>query len=290
MRKWYSLVYFLLSSLLLVSILYSISLKYYPKISLLQNKSITIPSIKPSPTPFVFKTYAVPVIKKKQVYKIVMIGDSLTEALGPHGGGLSDYMNLLYKESEQSPQRIIINNYAKSSSILAVNDELIQRVSINGNTFGPLLFEDYDLILIESFGYNPLSQFGVQEGLMNQNLALDSLVKTLISANPHAAVVFVATIAPNIANFAKATQPNDSAEDRAKAAGERIEYLKNHIEYAKEHNIPVINIYQKSLTENGDGDRKYINPNDDIHPSFLGVDFIGREIGNFIYDNKILPK
>jgi len=163
-------------------------------------------------------------------------------------------------------------------------------VSINGNTFGPLLFEDYDLILIESFGYNPLSQFGVQEGLMNQNLALDSLVKTLISANPHAAVVFVATIAPNIANFAKATQPNDSAEDRAKAAGERIEYLKNHIEYAKEHNIPVINIYQKSLTENGDGDRKYINPNDDIHPSFLGVDFIGREIGNFIYDNKILPK
>jgi len=103
MRKWYSLVYFLLSSLLLVSILYSISLKYYPKISLLQNKSITIPSIKPSPTPFVFKTYAVPVIKKKQVYKIVMIGDSLTEALGPHGGGLSDYMNLLYKESEQSP-------------------------------------------------------------------------------------------------------------------------------------------------------------------------------------------
>jgi len=283
-------VYFLLSSLLLVSILYSISLKYYPKISLLQNKSITIPSIKPSPTPFVFKTYAVPVIKKKQVYKIVMIGDSLTEALGPHGGGLSDYMNLLYKESEQSPQRIIINNYAKSSSILAVNDELIQRVSINGNTFGPLLFEDYDLILIESFGYNPLSQFGVQEGLMNQNLALDSLVKTLISANPHAAVVFVATIAPNIANFAKATQPNDSAEDRAKAAGERIEYLKNHIEYAKEHNIPVINIYQKSLTENGDGDRKYINPNDDIHPSFLGVDFIGREIGNFIYDNKILPK
>lgn len=41
---------------------------------------------------------------------------------------------------------------------------------------------------------------------------------------------------------------------------------------------------------NGDGDLRYINDGDDIHPSALGVDFISEEIGDFIYDNKILPE
>lgn len=262
------------------------------------NQSHTISVVKKAPTPtlistnipFVFTTYTAPTIEKKQTYTIVMIGDSMTAALGPHGGGLSDYMNSLYKKSPQDPQRIIIDNYAKSSNILAVNDQLNWKTTINEYTFGPLLSENFDLILVESYGYNPLSQFGQEEGIKKQNEALDSLMKTLITTHPHAAIAFVATIAPNIANYAKATQPNYSAKDRATLAEERIAYLKNHIEYAKNHNIPLINIYQDSLTANGDGDMKYINPTDDIHPSFAGVDFIDHEIGDYIYNNKILPQ
>jgi lysophospholipase L1-like esterase len=110
----------------------------------------------------------------------------------------------------------------------------------------------------------------------------------LITTHPHAAIVFVATISPNKENYAKQTQPHTSAEDRAKLAEERISYIKNHIAYAKSHNIPLINMYEKSVTETGDGNMKYINPTDDIHPSFVGVDFIGHEIANFIHDNNIL--
>src|SRR5258708_27128000 len=62
------------------------------------------PTLTITPTPFVFTTYTVPKIASKQVYKIVMIGDSMTAALGPHGGGLSDYMNSLYKKNAQDPQ------------------------------------------------------------------------------------------------------------------------------------------------------------------------------------------
>ena len=218
-----------------------------------------------------------------------MIGDSMTAALGPHGGGLSEDLNSLYKKTQQDLQGVIIDNYSKSSNILAVSDELTQKTTISEYTFGPLLSQDFDLILVESFGYNPLSEFGIEEGIKRQNLALDELMKTLITTHPGSAIVFVATISPNIENFAKKTQPNNSAEERATQAEERIAYIKNHIEYAKNHNIPLINIYEKSLSAKGDGNMKYINTNDDIHPSFEGVTFIGHEIANFIYDNQILP-
>lgn len=292
MKKRRPVVYLLIALFLLILVsIYAISQEYHlPKISFVQKASIATSVLTPTPTPFIFRLYTAPIIEKKQVYKIVMIGDSMTAALGPHGGGLSDYTNSLYKKNAQDPQRIIIDNYAKSSNILTVNDELTQKTTISEYTFGPLLSEDFDLILVESYGYNPLSQFGIQGGLKQQNLALDALMKTLITTYPHAAIVFVATIAPNIENYAKQTQPNESAEDRAKTAEERITYIKNHIQYAVSHTIPLINIYQKSLTENGDGSMIYINSTDDIHPSFVGVDFIGHEIGNFIYDNKILPQ
>lgn len=289
MKKPHFALYLLIAFLIVVPILFfAISSKYHPSISKI---SITQkPPTPPTPTPFVFKSYTPPKIAKKQVYKIVMIGDSMTAALGPHGGGLSEYMNSLYKKTPQDPQRIIIDNYAKSSNILAVNDQLTKKTTVSEYTFGPLLSDDFDLILVESYGYNPLSQFGIQGGIKQQNLALDNLMKTLITTHPHAAIVFVATISPNRENYAKLTQPNNSAQDRAKLADERITYIKNHIQYATSHNIPLINIYQKSLTPNEDGNMIYVNPTDDIHPSFMGIDFIGKEIGNFIYNNKILPK
>ncbi len=246
------------------------------------------PTAIPTPTPFVFKTYTAPTIPVKPYYKIVMIGDSMTAALGPHGGGLSEYMNTLFKRTAQNPgQRIVIDNYAKSSNIQAVNNELDDKITIGEYTFGPLLSDTFDMILVESYGYNPLSQFGVDEGLRQQDLALTKLMETLITTHPNAIVVFVATISPNKVNYAKATQPNYSPSDRARLAEERISYIKNHIQYAVSHNIPIINIYQDSLTTNGDGNMKYINPTDDIHPSFAGIDFINHEIGDFIYNNKL---
>jgi len=287
MRRRNFLAFFLLF-IVLLSVLF---LTYHISRSTPGHKIYTVsPTIIPSPTPFVFKSYTAPSIEKKQVYKIAMVGDSMTAALGPHGGSLSDYMNSLYKKNVQDPQRIIIDNYAKSSNILAINNEIAKKTTISEYTFGPLLSGNYDLILVESYGYNPLSQFGIDGGIKQQNIALDALMKTLITTLPHADIIFIATIAPNTENYAKAVQPSYSAADRAKLVAERIAYIKNHIAYAKSHTIPVINIYQDSLTQNGDGNMVYINPTDDIHPSFAGIDFISHKIGDFIYNNNILPK
>lgn len=149
---------------------------------------------------------------------------------------------------------------------------------------------NFDLILVESFGYNPLSQFGVERGIKKQNEALDGLMKTLITSHPHSTIVFVATIAPNKENYARKILLNTPTAERVAQATERMAYIENHINYAKSHDIPFINIYEKSLNSAHDGELKYINPDDFIHPSFEGVDFIGHEIANFIYNSQILPK
>ncbi len=248
----------------------------------------TTSKITPSPTPFVFRTYTAPKIAKKNTYTIFMIGDSMTLALGPHGGTSSQFINELYKKDNIYN---LIDNYAKgSTNILSVNDELTQKTTYWDSTFDPLLSRNYDLILVESFGYNPLSQFGsVEAGIKRQNQALDDLMTKLITTHPNSAIVFVATIAPSRENYAKKVLLNIPTADRVKQAEERMAYIKNHIDYAKAHNIPIVDIYDKSLNAQGDGDLKYINPDDFIHPSFEGVDFIGHEIANFIYNNQILP-
>lgn len=263
---------------------------YYLKSADRNTKVIAAPQV---PTPTApkdepFRTYQPPKIASKDVYTIFLVGDSMTHALGPHGGTFNEFLTELYKPHGKG---ILIDNYARSSTnILMLREAMTTQTTYWDSTFQPLLSQKFDLILIESFGYNPLSQFSLEEGLKKHTEILDETMKTLQRDHPEAAVVFVATIAPNKEHYAEKVLPNLSPEDRAKQAEERMTYIKNHIEYAKTHNIPLINIYEKSLTETGEGDIKYINPDDFIHPSFAGVDFIGNELANFIYENNILPR
>lgn len=259
-----------------------------PRIQTLKPVGSPWPISTPTPTPFVFTTYTAPKIEKKSNYAVFMIGDSMTLALGPHGGKFSEFINELYKKDNSF---VSIDNYAQgSSNILSVGDQLTKKTTYWDSTFEPLLSRKFDLILVESFGYNPLSSLGLEEGIKRQNVALSELMTKLISTHPTSAVVFVATIAPNKENYAKKVLLNLSTEDRKKQAIERIAYIENHINYAKAHNIPVVNIYEKSQNSQHDGVLKYINPDDYIHPSFEGVDFIGHELANFIYESQILPK
>jgi len=208
----------------------------------------------------------------------------MTEVLGVHGGKVSEDLNLLF-QSTPGHQKILIDNYAKgSTNILGINTE----ITAKGN-FDPLISSAFDMILVESFGYNPLSQLGITDGLQKQTQTLDATMLTLTRLHPSSAIVFVATIAPNKSVYAQ-QEGLTNPVDREKEAQERIDYIKNHIQYANSHKIPLIDIFDKSLTANGDGNTQYINPTDSIHPSPAGIDFISNEIANFIYLSKILPQ
>ncbi len=116
---------------------------------------------------------------------------------------------------------------------------------------------NFDYIFIESFGNNPLSDLSQEEGLKKQNEILDQSIAILTKKHPNSKIIFIATIAPNKENYAKGVN-NLSIDERKKWAKERSAYIKNHLKYARDHNIPIIDIYDASLTWNGDGDLRYI--------------------------------
>ena len=244
---------------------------------------IFLPTFTPTPTPFT--TYVIPKIAKKDYYRIVMVGDSMTQVLSIHGGELSDDLNTLF-QSTPGHQKILIDNYAVGGKNITQIESQMQNAT---DQLPALLSSDFDMILIESCGYNPLSSLGIDNGLKKQSQTLLDLVQLLLRTHPKAAIVFVATVAPNKETYAEDEGLKTIAE-RTAEANERSDYIKNHMAFANTYHIPLIDIYSPSLISNGDGNLKYINPGDHIHPSQTGVDFIASTIANYIYNSSILPK
>lgn len=221
-------------------------------------------------------------VKYPQDYTIVMVGDSMTETLG-NSDELKEFLGKAYPGKSFE----VLNYGFGATNILSVMDRITKETQHN-RVFRPINEIDYDLILLESFGQNPLSEYKLDEGLKRQTEELDKIVLQLKTSNPEGKIVFVATISPNSQTFAK-TSVDLSAEKRSEWVNERIAYIKNHITYAKAKNIPVINIFEKSLLENGDGNPDYINNTDYIHPSPTGTVFISKIMADFISENNIFP-
>jgi lysophospholipase L1-like esterase len=219
-------------------------------------------------------------VPKRNLTKIVLLGDSMTERLG-NLDILQRYMNVYYPG-----RQFLYLNYGYGSTNVLSAQERLDQTTWHGRVFQPILNIDFDVILIESFGNNPLSQYPLQIGKILQYQALDKMIQSIRSARPNAKIIFVATIAPNRENYAKPSIQL-SAQDRAQWADERSFYIKNHIEYAREHNIPVIDVYDKSTNFFGDGDLDYIDNVDHIHPSPKGVYLISEEIATYFYQHQI---
>lgn len=222
-------------------------------------------------------------IAPKDSYTLTLVGDSMTDYLG---SGVEIKKNL---EKYYPDKQIDIHNFSVgSTNILTLPERLQNLTNYNGKISEPILNTKSDLILIESFGNNPLSQYPLEEGLKKNNEILDQAIYMIKQRQPQALVILMATIAPHHDRYAEGVV-NLSTEERIKWAKERDSYIKNHIEYAKNHRLSVINIYQKSLDGTGGGNIDYIDTRDFIHPSPTGIEFISWEIAEFIFKNRILP-
>ncbi|MFH0936781.1 MAG: GDSL-type esterase/lipase family protein [Candidatus Daviesbacteria bacterium] len=220
-------------------------------------------------------------VKYSEDFTIVLLGDSMTERLGN-----SDELRAYLKNYYPKKTFEVLNYGFGSTNILSVQERL-EKETMYGRKFRPILDIAFDLILIESFGNNPLSDFPLEEGLKKQNEALDKIVNFIRTVNPNAKIVFVATVAPNKRRYGEGVVRLDLEQKRIWVE-ERVAYIKNHIEYAKTHDISLVNIFEKSLNSEGDGKLDFLDEHDYIHPSPNGIYFISQEIANFIFENKIL--
>ncbi len=229
------------------------------------------------------KIFNAQTIPPKDTYAIVLVGDSMTDYLG---SGVEIKRNL---QKYYPDKKIDIHNFSVgSTNILTLPKRLQDLTNYNGKISDPILNTNFDLIIIESFGHNPLSQYLLEEGFKKHNEVLDQARSMIKQRQPRARIIFMATIAPHHDRYAEGVIILET-EERKKWAKERASYIKNHIDYAKSHKIPLINIYEKSLDKEGGGNIDYIETRDFIHPSPTGIEFMAQEIADFIFKNRILP-
>lgn len=241
------------------------------------------PTLEPTPTPIA--TFVQPAVEYQDAYEIALLGDSMTAALGPHGGPFSEYLHEVYDKPG-----FIVDNYAVgSSNIQSLQKRLNEPLEVDGSTYAPILTRgELDLIIVESFAYNPLSHLERELSYVEHERELKHLLEDVANSLPNTRVILMSTIAPSSDRYARFVQNLTTEQSRAQAQ-ERIDVLNHHITLAGRWALPIINIYAYSRNSQGDGDLRYINPDDYIHPSVDGVELISRTMSEFIHQQRILP-
>lgn len=225
----------------------------------------------------------IPLVKPKNTYSIILVGDSMTQYL-TDGTELKKSLRKYYKF-----RNFETKNYGYgSTNILSLEDRLNKETQNFGIENPPILKQEFDILILESFGHNPLSDFSLEDGLKKHTDALDQALKQIKSSHPSSVILFLATISPNKNRYGEGAV-NLLPEARQIWSAERIAYIKNHIKYARDKNLPLVNVYEKSLNESGDGNIDYIDTKDFIHPSPTGIKLISEEIAKYIYEQRLLP-
>jgi len=237
----------------------------------------------PTPTPYQFP-YKNPIILKGGSYRIIIVGDSIVNSLGLNANALREDLIKYYPDSE-----FVTYNYGyPSTNVLSLYQRLTQTTNDGVKDHQAILTQQFELIIIESFGNNPLSEFPLAEGLQKQNDELERSVNAILAQKPHAALAFLTPIALDQVNYARGSR-DLSPEVRREWVAERVAYIDNHRKFAEKLGIPVIDVYKASLKPDGTVDKSYIS-DDFIHPSKKGIELISQVVADYIFNNKIFPQ
>lgn len=222
---------------------------------------------------------------KKRAYTITLVGDSMIDTLGPIGGGLPSLLNRTYP----SPTFTVINHGVGAENIDSGVRRLTNGYSYLGLGRNSVVSERPDVVVIESFGYNPYPLPDINDALTKHWLKLAEMVDTIHRELPETKIIIAATIAPNWDVFGDgAPFINFSTEGKRTKVEEIKKYIESTIAFAKSQGIPLADAYHPSLDSNGNGKLTYINAGDHIHYSDAGRALMAERIASAIVSNKLL--
>ena len=237
-----------------------------------------------SPTPLPSSTPAVIYRKtKKPTMTISIVGDSMVDTLGPEVGGLRNKLRATYPSTEFT----VINHGVGAENIDSGLHRLTNGYTYLGNPRPSVVSQRPDVIIIESFSYNPYS---FEAGALTKHwLQLALMVDTIKRELPETKIMIAATIAPNWNVFGDgAPFINFSAEGKKQKVETIKSYIDNAVKFAKSQNLPLANAFHPTLDSTGNGKLGYINGSDHIHYSDSGRSYMASILSSAIVSNKLL--
>lgn len=220
---------------------------------------------------------------RKNSYVIALLGDSMIDTMGP---GIPNLQKLL-TQTYPGISFQLLNYGVGATSILYGKQRLANSYEYLGTQLPSLLSTRPDIVLIESFGYNPLPP---ELGDINtQWLTLSQIVDEIRSALPLTKIIIGATIAPNASVFGDGAPGLSFDTVGKKEHTDRIKiYIENAIHFAQSQHLPLADAYHASQNGDGDGNIKYINSGDHIHYSDAGRALFAQKIFTAIEGNRLL--
>lgn len=242
-----------------------------------------IPAESLSPTPTLTATPTPARRTKQKTVTIALLGDSMTDTLGPDAPHLRTALKKIYPATS-----FVIRNYGVGGTGIQYGIERITSgYTYLGKSYASLVSENPDVVVLESFGYNP---FGSDESAINSHwMLLAQAVDTIRRNLPSADIVLAATIAPNATRFGDgAPGIAFSSEDKWQRVATIKKYLENAVRFGKSQKLPVADAYHASLLPDGNGNLSYINGGDHIHYSDKGRSLMASQIAKAITQNRLL--
>ena len=210
----------------------------------------------------------------KSHYTVAVLGDSMVDTLGP------DLPHMVKALKERFPlvTFTLLNYGAGATNIESGLSRLTNDYDYLGVHKPAVLSQNPDIIVIESFAYNHWE--GTQSDLDRQWIAIAGVIETIKIRNPSTKIVLAATIAPFCATYTDGSA-NLPLERKFSECQTVMKYLQNLVNFATSQNYPLADAYHASL--NGtEGNPKYINQSDHIHPSDSGKQLFAEKVSQAI--------
>lgn len=249
---------------------------------LLTPEAIPTPTPEPKKRPVVEPT---PRSSKKPSITIALLGDSMMDTMGPTAAGLAAKLNTVYPRATFT----VINHGVGAENIDSGLRRLTNGYRYLGSDRNSVVSEHPDVVVVESFGYNPYPMPDIHDALTTHWLRLAAIVDTIRQQLPGTKIVIAATIAPNWDLFGDgAPGLSFSPEGKHTKVAEIKRYIESTIAFAKSQNLPLADAYHPTLDRNGNGIPAYINGGDHIHYSDKGRAFMAQTIADTLIRNRLL--
>ncbi len=220
---------------------------------------------------------------RKKSFTIALLGDSMIDTLGPDIPDLQSQLASRFPTTNFT----LLNYGVGGTNIDYGRERITNSYEYLGRQVASLVSRHPDIVVVESFGYNPFPD--ENRGVDRHWLAMAGVVDSLKKNLPGADIIIAATIAPNAKVFGDgAAGIAFSREDKWQRVDVIKKYLESTVAFAKSQHLPLADAFHPSLGPDGNGNLAYINAGDHIHTSPAGRQFFAGKVAEAIITNHLL--